>query len=111
MSIEEEIKSWVTLDNQLKAYSTKVKELRSQRSDLSDKITSFIENSNIREVEISDGVLKFQNTRVATPLTFGFIKSCLIDVIPDEQKVEQIINYIKEKREIKVSQDIKRIYK
>ena len=111
MNIEEEIKTWVNLDNQLKAYNSKIKELRLERTNLSDKITSYIENTNIREVEITDGVLRFQNVKSTPPLTFGFIQKCLTDVIPDEEKVEQIINYIKEKRDIKVSADIKRIYR
>ena len=61
-------------------------------------------------IQISDGLLKFQNNKVTSPLTFKFLKQCLSECIENEEKVEQLINYIKEKREVKYVPDIKRLY-
>ena len=39
-----------------------------------------------------------------------YVNKCLSEIIKNENQVKQIINYIKQKREIKVIEDIKRIY-
>ena len=39
-----------------------------------------------------------------------FLKDCLVDVIKNEQELEYIFNHIKNKREYKIVEDIKRIY-
>ena len=111
-NFEEQIQSWVSLDNQLKAYNEKIRELRQQRNSLSDNITSYIETNGLSNatVNISDGRLRFMNVKTPTPLTFKFVEQCLSDIISDEERVKQIINYIKEKREYKYSNEIKRSY-
>ena len=55
--------------------------------------------------------LKFATTvKVCNPLTFKFITDCLNEIINDPEKVKQIINYLKEKRESKYVEEIKRFY-
>ena len=60
--------------------------------------------------KLTDGKLKFQNTRVTAPLTFRFLEECLNECINGEEQVKQIIKYIKSKREVKYVPDIKRSY-
>ena len=111
-SLEENIQQWVQIDNQIKFLTDKTKGLREARTNVSDKITSYVETNNLTnaKIEISDGQLKFQNTKITPPLTFKFIEQCLKDVIPNEKQVEQIIQYIKEKREFRYTSEIKRTY-
>tara|TARA_Y100000992_G_scaffold107160_1_gene69782 strand:- start:306 stop:656 length:351 start_codon:yes stop_codon:yes gene_type:complete len=110
--LESQIQQWVALDNKLKQYNDKAKELRNARNSISEHITSYVETEQLTNatVEISDGRLRFQNTKVTSPLTFKFIEQCLNEVIGDESKVTQIIDYIKEKREVKYNTEIKRFY-
>ena len=61
-------------------------------------------------MKISDGNLKFTTVKVTTPLTFKFIEKCLNEIINNSKQVEQIINYLKEKRENKYVEEIKRFY-
>lgn len=111
-SLEENIQQWVQIDNQVKLYADKIKSLREAKNQVSDKITSYVETNELTNarIQISDGLLKFQNTKVTPPLTFKFVERCLNDVIPNEKQVEQIIQYIKEKREFRYTSEIKRIY-
>ena len=92
-NFEEQIQSWVSLDNQLKAYNEKIRELRQQRNLLGDNITSYIETNNLSNatINISDGRLRFANMKKPNPLTFKFIEQCLNDVITDEEKVKKKI--------------------
>ena len=111
-SFENNIKTWVNIDNQIKSLNEKARELREQRNELCDEILGYAGNNNLGNatVEISDGRLKFATTRSTAPLTLRFVQNCLEDVIPDTESVGKIMKYIKSKREVKTSSDIKRYY-
>jgi hypothetical protein len=112
MALEHQIKEWVMADNQMKLYQGKIRELRETRSILGDNILMFAEEHNLENatILISDGKLRFQTVKTTPPLTFKFIRLCLDDCLTDNKAVEQIINYIKKKREVQYKKDIKRFY-
>tara|TARA_B100000795_G_scaffold64530_1_gene43617 strand:+ start:8 stop:352 length:345 start_codon:yes stop_codon:yes gene_type:complete len=108
----ENIKRWVLLDNDLTEIRNKSKEIRNEKQELTTNLYTHAENNNLDTaiIEISDGILKFQQMKQKLPLSFKFLEDCLNDCL-DEEKVKHIIKYIKEKREEKISYIIKRIYK
>lgn len=112
MSFEENIKEWVQLDNELKLYNERARTIRDRKAELLDKILGenreFDKNLNNRTIDISDGKLKFQNTKQTSPLTFKYLQDSLHKIIRNEKQVEQIVNYLKENREIKLVPEIKR---
>lgn len=112
MDLTESIQQWVNFDDQLKSYTNKVKELRFKKNSLTKSIFDIAEQNNLQNavIEISDGKLKFQNLKQSSPLNFKFLKQCLSECISDEDTVKNIIDYIKQKREIKYIHDIKRSY-
>ena len=112
-SIQKSIKSWVQVDNQIKRLSTHVGELRSQRKNIQDHITCYAEENNLDNtvIEITDGSLRFNNYKQTAPLTFKYINKCLNDCINDENTVNKLMTYIKENREFKYQNGIKRNYK
>lgn len=109
---QEHIKKWVSLDTQLKLLNEKTKEIRSERNELTDSIIEFVEDNNLSSstIKISDGKLKFAQNRQSAPITLGFLEKCLTEIIDNDEKVAHIMNYIKDKREIKIIPDIKRYY-
>ena len=110
MSFENNIQKWVAVDNQLKSLNEKMKSLRETRNALSGDITSYAEKNNLTNntVNISDGKLKFVNTKVQTPLTLKFLEKSLGEVIRNEVQAKQIVEQIKDKRETKNVPEIKR---
>ena len=112
MSFEDKIIEWVAIDNKIRKYNGLLKQDRSIRTQLTDEIISYVEVNGMHHsvIEITDGKLKFQNTRTAQPLTFKFIKECLIDCLGNDESVEQIMHYIKTKRHINYTTDVKRTY-
>ena len=104
------IQKWVAVDNQLKSLNEKMKSLRETRNALSGDITSYAEKNNLTNntVNISDGKLKFVNTKVQTPLTLKFLEKSLGEVIRNEVQAKQIVEQIKDKRETKNVPEIKR---
>ena len=110
MSFENKIQQWVQLDNQLKQINEKVKELREKRNTLEQNITSYASCNNLSSstIQISDGRLKFTNTKVPEPLTFKYLEKTLGEVIKNESQVHVIMEHLKQKRAIKIVPEIKR---
>jgi hypothetical protein len=110
MSFEEKIQQWVLLDNQMKVLSEKIRDLREKKNNVSENINHYIETNNLTNavVQISDGKLRFTNTKVAAPLTFKYLEKSLGEIIKNETQVRQIMDYLKQKREFKVVPEIKR---
>ena len=106
------IKEWVTIDNELRELSLKSKSLREKKNHVNNNVINYIETNNLDNaiIKISDGTLKFNYTNISQPLTFKYINECLNDIINDKNQVEAIINYIKNKRNVKSIMDIKRNY-
>ena len=110
MIFEEKIQHWVSLDNQLKILNEKVREIRDKKTNVGNSINTYIETNNLSNatIQISDGKLKFANTKVTPPLSFKYIEKSLGEIIKNEAQVKQIIDYLKQKREYKVVPEIKR---
>jgi len=109
-TFETQIQQWVVLDNQLKALNDQVKEIRDKKNMLSQKITTHAEDKNLIKatIQISDGKLKFASTKVSAPLTFKHLEKSLAAIIKNDSQVKHIIEYVKNNRETKVVQEIKR---
>jgi HD superfamily phosphohydrolase len=110
MSFENQIQQWVQIDNQLKELNEKAKTLREKRNTLEENITNYVSSNNLSNatVNISDGKLKFVNTRVPETLTFKYLEKTLNEVIKNESQVKIIMEHIKQKRNIKIVSEIKR---
>jgi hypothetical protein len=112
MSFEQQIQQWVLIDNQLKSYNEKIKELREKKTLISQQINTHIEDNELNNaaIKISDGQLKFVKIKETQPLTFKYLETCLSEIIKNEDQVKKIVEYIKNKREIKYIPEIKRFY-
>jgi len=110
--LQTKIKDWVACDNNLNQLKKQSKELRSSKSSLTSEIFNYVHEHNLDDsvIQLPDSTLKFQQTNYSSPLTFKFLETCLNDCISSEEQVKKIITYIKNKREIKTTYDIKRKY-
>ena len=111
MNFEQQLQQWVSIDNQMKIVADKMKELRDKKNAISEQINTHIETTQFNSsVKISDGQLKFGNVKETQPLTFKYLETCLSEIIKNEEQVKKIIEYIKNKREVKYVPEIKRLY-
>ena len=112
MSFEQQIQQWITIDNQMKQLTDKIKELRDKKTTLNDAIFNHVENSNLSNstVQISDGKLKFIKIKDTQQLTFKYLETCLHEIIKNEEQVNKIVEYIKNKRDVKYVPEINRFY-
>jgi hypothetical protein len=112
MAFSEQIKQWVSLDNQLKTLNERVKVLRSERNTITEDIIEYVDTNKLTNavVKISDGKLRFTETTQHSPLTFKYIEVCLNKCIDNQEDVKNIMKVIKESRQSKSVSDIKRTY-
>jgi hypothetical protein len=112
MSFEQHIQQWVSIDNQMKQLTDQIKNLRDRKNTLNDAIFNHVDNSNLANsvIQISDGKIKFIKTKDTQVLTFKYLETCLHEIIKNEDQVNKIIEYIKNKRDVKYVAEIKRFY-
>jgi hypothetical protein len=112
MNFEHYIQQWVGIDNQMKLLNDKIKELRDKKNNITEQINTHIITSELinTSVKINDGQLKFIKVKETQPLTFKYLENCLSEIIKNEEQVKKIVEYIKNKREVKYVSDIKRLY-
>jgi hypothetical protein len=113
MAFEQNIKKWVSLDNQIKALSEQVKALREEKSAVNDSINLHIETNHLEKatIQISDGKLRYVTSKSQSPISLKYLESCLNDCIANNPaKVKEIMDYIKENREVKETTELKRYY-
>lgn len=110
-SFEQQVQQWVSVDNQIRVLTEKLHELRDNKNNIGENLTSYIASNDLKNatIQISDGKLKFVTTKVTAPLTFKYVEKTLGEVIKNEKQVQQIVNYLKQKRETKLVPEIKRI--
>ena len=113
MSFEQHLQQWVTIDNQMKLLNDRVKELRDKKNTLTNTMNTHIETNNLinTSVQLNDGQLRFVNVKETQPLTFKYLDTCLREIIKNEEQVNKIVEYIKNKREVNYVPEIKRLYK
>jgi len=109
---QENIKKWVQLDTQIKKLNDDTKSIRNEKNTLTENIINFVDRNKLNSstIKISDGKLRFAQVKQTAPITLHFLETCLLETIGDERKVNQLMTYIKDRREIKTINDIKRYY-
>jgi hypothetical protein len=112
MNFEQTIQQWVLLDNQIKIYNEKIKELRDKKNVVEQKLSQHAASNDLTNsvIKITDGKLKFVNTKITTPLTFKYLEKSLGEIIKNTQQVNAIINHVKNNRECKIVSELKRYY-
>lgn len=112
MSFEENIQSWVILDNKIKKINEETRELRNKKNLLENNILEHIKSNNLQNatIKISDGKLSFGVTKQSSLLSLKFVKECLSNCINNNDQVDKIMDYIKNQRTIKENEEIKRVY-
>lgn len=109
---EQQVKRWVSLDNKIKELNDEVRRLRDERNEANDAIFSIVEENKLHNavIKISDGRLEFKKMKVQSPLSLKYVKECLQIFITDVEQVDSIMTYIRDNREVKMVDDIKRVY-
>ena len=112
MNFSDNIKKWVTIDEEIKRLNIELKNKRNDRSLILNNIIDYKNANNLdgKVIKYNSEMLKFIKSRQYQAITYEFIKTCLNDLIDDKGQVQEILEYIKQKRSFKNVEDIKRFY-
>jgi hypothetical protein len=119
MSIEDKIKKWVMLDNQVKQLYNKMQLLKDEKNELTNSLIEHFDNANKKYpiINISDGKLSFIEVKQPNALSYKFLEQCLIDYFKinsnnngANNNIKLILELIKSKRTYTLNKTIKRVY-
>jgi hypothetical protein len=119
MSIEDKIKKWVMLDNQVKQLYNKMQLLKNEKNELTNSLIEHFDNANKKYpiINISDGKLSFVEVKQPNALSYKFLEQCLIDYFKSNSNnndvnnnIKVILELIKSKRTYTLNKTIKRVY-
>jgi hypothetical protein len=115
---ERDLKEWVELDKQYDFLQEKMRTIRERKTILLQKISEYAKQRNLENKVINipsrtgdntKDIIKICSTRVYTPLSIKYLEKTLGDIIKNQGQLEQTIKYIKNKREVKVVTELKRV--
>ena len=109
---EQNLRKWAITDNKIRTSNTELKDLRKQRETLSSSICTFMKTNGMENKKIStgDSIITFCEKKETSSLTFGYVEKCLGEIIADKDNVAYIIKYLKDNREVKKSNDLRRVF-
>jgi phage shock protein A len=107
------MKKWVQTDTQIRLMNQKMRTMKKEHTMLTKTVCEYIRENKMehRKIETSDSKIEYYEKCSHPSLTYAFLEKYLADVISDKKSVDYIIDYLKSKREMKKSWDIKRIFK
>jgi hypothetical protein len=109
---EQNLRKWAILDNKIRASNAELKEMRNQRDQLSSTICNTMKTNGWQDKKINtgDSIITYCEKNETSSLTFTYLEKCLAEIMPEKEKVQFIIKYLKDKREVKRTTDLRRVF-
>jgi hypothetical protein len=99
---------WINLDDIIKEYNGKIKDLKNEKLQIEDKILIYMEKNNKKEIDITNGKLEKTKVESKEPFNDEYIKKCLSNTINDIEMIDKLTNILINNREIKECYKLKR---
>tara|TARA_B100000287_G_scaffold431795_1_gene489759 strand:- start:743 stop:1123 length:381 start_codon:yes stop_codon:yes gene_type:complete len=99
---KENVKEWIGIDDEIAELNKKIKELKAKKNkQLEPKITLFMRQYNISDLNTDGGKLKCNERNTKKPLSKSLIKQSLSEFFKqDEEKVETVMEHMVSKQEV-----------
>ena len=110
---KDNVKEWIGIDDEIAEMNKKIKELRAKKNKhLEPKITIFMRQYNISDLNTEGGKLKCNERNTKKPLSKNIIKESLAEFFKqDEDKVETVMEHMISKQEVITSYKLLRSIK
>ena len=97
------IKEWVLINSKITELQKQLKELRSNKKQLSDTLISVMENNEIDRFDINNGKLVYRKNKVKAPINKDYLMKMLEDYFKDNPEVDSshVGEFLLENRPIK----------
>ena len=117
---KENVKKWVELDNKAQRYKSKMDDLKkekekyeTEKNKLGETVLSFMKNNKLEdnEIVISDGNIKYFNSKSSTSISQKFIQERLKLYFKNESRAKEVTEFIYTGREVSFTPVLKRTTK
>jgi len=94
----EMVKSWVSLDDKIREYQSKIKDLKKEKKEYEEFVLDYMETIGEKVIEITGGKLRQNKSKTKLGLKKEYIQSSIYELTKDSAKSVQITKYIMENR-------------
>lgn len=106
------VSNWLKYDTYIDQVNKKLKVIKDQKQVYEDKIKTEMHSKHLEnsQFELNRNFIYMKKNESGIPLSMKFLRSCLMDLYRDPNKVDQIIEFINRKKnnEKKVSYVLKK---
>ena len=105
----ENVKDWITIDNNIKEMQKKMKAYRKEKKALTEKLVDVMKENEIDCFDIQNEQLQYTRTKTKAPLSKKHLLSSLMTFFEnDKATVEKLGTFILDSRQEKIRENIKR---
>ena len=105
----ENVKSWLTIDNEIRALQKEIKERRKMKKQLTTELMSTMKTNEIDALNVPDGELIYNKTKTKAPLSKKHLLSSLGQYFKGDQRmIDELSKFIMESRAEKEKESIRR---
>lgn len=105
----ENVKSWLTIDNEIRALQKEIKERRKMKKQLTTELMSTMKSNDIDALNVPDGELIYNKTKTKAPLSKKHLLSSLTQYFKGDQRmIDELSKFIMETRAEKEKESIRR---
>ena len=94
----EVVKNWVKLDDEIRNYNDKIKDLKNERKEYEEYILEYMDKIKENVINITGGKIRKNKSNTKIPLKEESIQSALLEITKDSAKSTQMTKYIMENR-------------
>jgi len=94
----EVVKSWVSIDDEIRKKLIEIKELKDERKEFETFILEYMDKINESVIDISDGKLRKNKSNTKGGLKQESIQTALLDITKDTNKAMEMTKYIMDNR-------------
>ena len=105
----ENVKSWLTIDNEIRALQKEIKERRKLKKQLTTDLMSTMKSNDIDALNVPDGELIYNKTKTKAPLSKKHLLTSLGQYFKGDQRmIDELSKFIMESRAEKEKESIRR---
>lgn len=103
------VKSWLTIDNEIRALQKEIKERRKMKKQLTTELMTTMKSNDIDALNVPDGELIYNKTKTKAPLSKKHLLSSLSQYFKgDKRMIDELSKFIMETRAEKEKESIRR---
>jgi|TARA_R110002020_G_scaffold284275_6_gene499901 hypothetical protein len=105
----ENVKVWLSIDNDIKLLQKEIKNKRKEKKDLTNNLVDIMKKRDIDCMNTAQGQLIKTTNKVKAPLSKKHLIKSMQDYFKDDgEKVQELCNFILNSRDVKIKENIRR---